>query len=93
MADKKHRPNAEREQKLKQRYGLTEAKYNEIIERQKGRCGICHRFRRLVVDHCHAGGRVRGLLCSNCNSALGLFEENLTVLANAVKYLRFHKGG
>jgi hypothetical protein len=93
MAETQHGPNKVREKNLKQRYGLTEAQYNAILARQKGRCAICHRFRKLSVDHCHGKGRVRGLLCSNCNSALGLFEENATIMASATKYIRTHKGG
>lgn len=92
MADTKRQPNTNREQKLKKRYGISEADYNKLLTRQRGRCGICLRYRKLVVDHCHTKGGVRGLLCSNCNSALGLFEENPRFFAQAVQYLKLTKG-
>ena len=41
----------------------------------------------LFVDHCHTTGKVRGLLCNSCNSALGYAKDNITVLANMIKYL------
>ena len=46
-----------------------------------------HHKMKLVVDHCHATGTVRGLLCHNCNRALGLLHDNTEVLLNAIKYL------
>lgn len=42
---------------------------------------------KLVVDHCHSSGEVRGLLCHNCNRALGLFKDSRENLLNAVEYL------
>lgn len=87
------KPSRHREQKLKKRYGLTEEQYNAILTEQEGKCGICRRYRKLSVDHDHKTGKNRGLLCSNCNSGLGLFEENLNVLNCAKVYLTKHKGG
>lgn len=46
-----------------------------------------HHKSKLVVDHCHDTGIVRGLLCHNCNRALGLFKDKIEVLKNAIKYL------
>jgi hypothetical protein len=43
---------------------------------------------RPVIDHCHITGKVRGLLCSKCNKALGLFSDNLNTLEQALKYLK-----
>lgn len=80
-----------RERDLKRRYGMTEDRYNEILTEQQGRCGVCHRFRKLVVDHNHKTGKNRGLLCNNCNTGLGLFEENPTLLDGAKRYLQKHK--
>ena len=58
---------------------------------QAGLCGICKRPDssgiKLSVDHCHQTGKVRGLLCGNCNRALGLFRDNINLLTNAVSYL------
>jgi hypothetical protein len=67
--------------------------YNLLLEKQKGVCGIClgkndsTRIDYFCVDHCHATNNVRGLLCSNCNRALGLFGDNITNLKNAINYL------
>jgi hypothetical protein len=52
-------------------YGITEAARDTIVRLQGGRCAICHEEDRLVVDHCHATGRVRGLICHTCNVAIG----------------------
>lgn len=67
--------------------------YNLLFQQQKGCCKICGRHqkdmkKRLHLDHCHKTGKVRGLLCSHCNSVLGFALDNVTVLENAVKYLK-----
>lgn len=90
MADTNHKPNRHREQKLKRNYNLTESDYNRILARQKGKCGICENYRKLVVDHCHKTGKVRGLLCSNCNSGIGLLGENPTFIRAAAAYVARH---
>jgi hypothetical protein len=53
-------------------------------------CQICNTKdrRELNVDHCHTTGKVRGLLCDNCNKALGLFKDSTDLLAKAANYLR-----
>lgn len=73
-------------------YGITTVEYDEMLEAQNGVCAICGqeeqvKTRGLSVDHCHETGEVRGLLCSFCNMALGLFKDNPQSLINAVKYL------
>lgn len=60
---------------------LTEADYDRMLKQQKGRCAICRRpprTRRLDVDHDHKTGRIRGLLCSNCNRFFGRLERGRT---------------
>lgn len=74
-------------------YGLTPEQYNEIFIIQKGCCSICGRhqseFRKaLAVDHDHETGKIRGLLCSNCNAMLGYANDNQQVLLKAVEYLK-----
>jgi hypothetical protein len=75
---------------LMRRYGLTLEQYEAMRLRQGGRCAICGRVpvRRLHVDHDHRTGRVRGLLCQNCNTAIGKLGENLVTMARAMFYLR-----
>lgn len=75
---------------LKKQYGLTLEDFDAILERQGHACAICHREQvgmRMHVDHCHATGKVRGVLCSNCNAGLGLFSDNPDRLLAAIDYL------
>ena len=73
-------------------YGLTPEVYNRMLEEQGGVCAICSqpepRCQGLSVDHDHNTGVVRGLLCSNCNTALGLFIDDPDRLARAATYLK-----
>jgi hypothetical protein len=85
------------ERNLKRQYGVDWSAYSELLERQNGCCAICNRTdsgshcsQRLFVDHCHVSGKVRGLLCHHCNSALGLFQDSPTLLQNAINYVRQH---
>ncbi|AFK13461.1 endonuclease VII [Yersinia phage YpP-G] len=82
---------------LMRSYGITLDDYEEMLESQKGLCKICgtegfamnpkvHKI-KLVVDHCHTKGNVRGLLCHNCNRALGLLKDNVKSLQAAIEYL------
>lgn len=75
---------------LKQ-YGLTEEAYASMLSEQHGRCAVCRQEESvkevLSVDHCHTTGTVRGLLCSRCNTGLGLFSDNPDILRKAVEYL------
>lgn len=81
---------------LLKNYQITLEKFREMFEEQKGVCKLCKspgfalvKGQRilLVVDHCHVSGNVRGLLCHNCNRALGLFKDSIETLKNAVDYL------
>lgn len=76
------------------RYGLTPAEYAGMFAAQGGVCKVCSepprgegRFGRLVVDHDHASGRVRGLLCSSCNRGIGWLRDSVPLLRKAVEYL------
>jgi Recombination endonuclease VII len=85
-------PLGELEQRKRQyaaRYGLTISAYESLFEEQAGRCGICGepREKRLGVDHDHATGAVRGLLCGNCNRGLGMFMDNVDLLRRAITWL------
>jgi hypothetical protein len=79
-----------RRNKLK-RYGITPEQKAAILRRQEHQCPICERFlaesNRPAVDHSHATGAVRGVLCSRCNAALGLLEDSVANLERAIEYL------
>lgn len=77
---------------LKRYYGITLAQYNLLLRRQLNRCYICRkeagRFRSsLAVDHCHATGTVRGLLCPWCNRGLRYYFDNPEYLRRAAKHV------
>jgi hypothetical protein len=61
--------------------------YRTALKKQKNLCAICRKKRDLVVDHCHKKLKVRGLLCHNCNVALGKFFDDVVILKRAIKYL------
>jgi hypothetical protein len=73
----------------KAKYNITRECYNAMLTAQGGKCIICneHYGDELRVDHNHATGEIRGLLCSNCNSALGLFKEDPIRMQNAIGYV------
>ena len=79
------------------RRGLTQETYDTLYKEHKGCCAICGKEEknvlrgRLNIDHCHTTGKVRGLLCHNCNAALGLLEDSIDNLTSAVSYLLRNK--
>ncbi|MEW2486198.1 endonuclease VII domain-containing protein [Streptomyces sp. NPDC048411] len=72
---------------LKRQYGMTEAERDEMISSQMGICTICLAAPAVHVDHCHETGRVRGVLCFNCNSAIGKMGDDPDTLRRAIAYL------
>jgi hypothetical protein len=82
---KKH--GSTRSYHLKRRYGLTEEDVAELQDRHAGLCLICLQRRPLHVDHDHATGAYRGLLCFRCNGGLGQFKDNPQTIRRAVDYL------
>lgn len=83
-----------RDARLQATYGITLTQYNQMLAAQDGVCAICkvphHPERPLVVDHDHDSGEVRGLLCSECNTGLGLLGDNPDTLLAASAYLEIH---
>lgn len=80
----------ERTYKLKTKYGLTPAEWDLLYDQQLGRCAICYTdFAgiKVCVDHDHKTGKVRGLLCVECNHGIGKFKDNPVILRNAAQYL------
>lgn len=74
---------------VKCRYGLSKDQYLSLVELADGKCSICKKSdTSLVIDHCHSTKVVRGLICQSCNKALGLFEDNVEFLENAISYLK-----
>jgi hypothetical protein len=92
---KNNRAKVTKQQMVRHRereYGLTEEQYNNMILSQNNLCAICSQpsTRTLNIDHNHETGKVRGLLCTNCNLGIGNFQDSLIYLQNAVNYLNHH---
>jgi hypothetical protein len=80
------------------RYGLSPEDFNRMVDEQNGRCMLCMNIPDgdgpmgvLHVDHDHATGSVRDLLCQKCNKALGGFQDDTGLLARAIWYLQRHR--
>ncbi|MBV9869531.1 MAG: endonuclease VII domain-containing protein [Frankiaceae bacterium] len=76
-----------REYHLRRRYGIGQIEVDQMLEEQGGKCAICRRPDPEHVDHDHATGKVRGMLCFNCNQALGNVRDQLVVLGKMQDYL------
>ena len=99
-ANKERKWRIGRRNLLKKRYGLTPEQFDALWESQGGTCAICHESPQyfagiakphrlpLYVDHDHLTGTVRGLLCWNCNIAIGHFKDDVDRLEAAINYLR-----
>ncbi len=91
-------PQAKRNTHLKAKFGISLDQFNSLLASQNYRCALCMtpepRGRGTFhVDHCHDTGKVRGLLCHNCNTGIGKLGDNVESLRRAVDYLeRFHDG-
>jgi hypothetical protein len=75
---------------LTRRYGITAAEADYLLEQQAGLCAICKTAPAVHVDHDHATGAVRALLCFNCNGGLGQFKDDPLLLHAAAYYVGFH---
>lgn len=72
------------------RYGITPEQFVDKYERQEKCCAICHSEMKIsesAIDHNHTTGEFRGILCKQCNRALGMFKDSPVVLKNALEYL------
>ena len=84
---------AAKKRMLKYRYGIT---YDEYIKMYNGKCDMCKKdfelggYKGLFVDHNHDTNEVRGLLCRNCNTAIGLIYESKHIIQEAIKYLKIN---
>jgi len=86
---------SQRRRNLQHKYGITIEDYNEMFNKQLGLCAICgcdetsmRVHHRLAVDHCHDTNKIRGLLCNQCNRAIGMLHDNWQTLEKATNYLR-----
>ena len=84
-------PDYRRRRSYPLRYGITYEEYQEMLTEQNNQClGCRNSFSDVVpcVDHCHASKKVRGILCSSCNKALGHVRDSVETLENLKKYLQ-----
>lgn len=88
-----------RDKELLKKYGITLDDWNRMYKEQNGVCKICGKpetkidrrlgiVRRLAVDHCHDTGKVRGLLCTECNQAIGLLHHDPKIIKSALEYCK-----
>ncbi len=90
-----HCPETYRRQHLKRTYNITPEEYDAMLAKQDGHFACCpattpgssRRNIYFSVDHCHTTGKVRGLLCHQCNTALGLIKDKPETLTNMLAYL------
>lgn len=91
LADNKARNDANPERRrrtvMKSRYKTTDAKIDALIERDGGKCAVCG-DERWHLDHCHETNELRGLLCGNCNRALGMLRESPERITRLAEYAR-----
>jgi len=78
---------------LKRCYGITIEQYDQMFNVQEGKCKVCGKHQNelkqpLSVDHNHITGKVRGLLCPNCNTILGYAKDDINILQNVINYLK-----
>jgi hypothetical protein len=81
---------------LKRKFNMGLEEYNTLLSQQEGHCATCDKTKSsngksLAVDHCHVTGKIRGLLCNECNTSLGLLKESVDVLNNLICYLNGKK--
>lgn len=84
-------PLAAKEYELIKNYGITLADLKVLEQKQNNLCAICDEPKPLHVDHCHKTGKVRGLLCNNCNNGLGRFKDNASRLRRAADYINLNE--
>lgn len=80
---------------LYKKFGISENEYLEMLEEQNYSCAICGTHQdnfkyMLAIDHNHNTGKVRALLCPNCNQGLGSFKDDINLLVKAIEYLNKH---
>lgn len=90
---KEKNPDKVLNKRYKERYGITYEQYKDMLKEQNHKCFLCGADEvdvtrsKLCVDHCHATGKIRKLLCHSCNCGLGHFNDDPEILKKAVAYL------
>jgi len=83
-----------KEKRLKDTYNISPKEYDDMLKSQGGKCKTCNvdisGKTHANVDHCHVTKKVRGLLCPNCNKALGMVGDNTAILQSLIEYLQEH---
>ena len=87
-----------RKWRMQTTFGLSIEEYDALLQSQNNCCASCGvhmstQKRNLAVDHCHSTGKIRGLLCTNCNIGLGMFKDDVNLLQKAIEYLEKKKYG
>lgn len=75
---------------IKRTYNVSHEEALNYHNNRTGECPICGNIDFRVIDHCHTTGKIRGFICSACNSLLGYSRDNIKTLENAIKYLKDH---
>lgn len=95
LANKDKKVEYERNWRMMKRYGITFADKERMYAQQKGKCLICNDggdLKKIHIDHNHQNGKVRGLLCYQCNSAIAFLKEDISILQKAIDYLKLYDG-
>ena len=91
---RRKRPEIAKKYHWKATYGITPQQFDELYSRQGDVCAICRKIPPVrAIDHDHASGAIRGVLCSPCNTGLGCFKDAPETLERAATYLRSHATG
>ena len=92
----RNRPK-KKDQALQRHYGIGLDDYNKLFEEQNGSCAVCGttepggKWKNFHVDHDHDTNKVRGLVCCNCNTTMGLVHEDIHTLKSMIEYLESHE--
>lgn len=89
-------PLLHRRKALERSYGMTLEAFDALVTAQGGGCAVCgatkssNRIWRLQVDHDHVTGKLRGILCNRCNTALGMVNDDCSLLEKLIAYVKSH---
>ena len=95
IASRINNPQKYKNHHYKSNFNITLDDYHNMLSTQNSCCAICGKHKsenklNLSVDHCHKTGKIRGLLCSNCNFGIGNLKDSIINLQKAILYLQQH---